>query len=84
MRKEDPLLVNPEWLDSHLLVCDLIYNPGQTPLLRLAKERGAKILNGVGMLLYQGAISFELWTGKKAPLEVMRKALIQELNNNWW
>jgi shikimate dehydrogenase len=81
MRKEDPLLINPRWLDSRLLVCDLICNPRQTPLLRLAKEREARTLNGVGMLLYQGVLSFELWTGKKAPLKVMRKALIQELSN---
>ncbi len=75
MKEEDPLLIKQEWLHPDLLVCDLIYNPPQTSLLKLAQEQGAKTLNGLGMLLYQGALSFELWTGIKAPLEVMREAL---------
>ena len=54
---------------------DLIYNPPVTPFLRSARQAGWKTLNGLGMLLHQGARSFELWTGKKAPVEVMRKAL---------
>lgn len=57
------------------LAVDLIYNPAQTPFLAAARRSGWKTLNGLGMLLHQGARSFELWTGKKAPVEVMRKAL---------
>lgn len=57
------------------LVYDLVYNPRETKLMKLARERGAKALNGLGMLLYQGVFAFELWTGKSAPVEVMRQAI---------
>lgn len=64
------------------LVCDLVYNPVETPLLKAAAEAGAKTLGGVSMLVYQGAASFELWVEKEAPLNVMfrgaRRALGQE------
>lgn len=66
-------------LAEHTLVCDLIYNPGETLLLRKAAERGLKTLNGIGMLLYQGAIAFELWTGQEPPVEIMRDALQRAL-----
>ena len=58
-----------------LLVVDLIYKPAQTELLRIAKARGHRTLNGAGMLIFQGAKAFETWTGKKAPISEMRKAL---------
>ncbi|WP_066637661.1 shikimate dehydrogenase [Desulfolucanica intricata] len=57
------------------LVCDLIYNPPKTLFLKSAQKCGAKILNGIGMLIYQGALAFELWTGQKAPVEAMEEAL---------
>ncbi len=66
-------------LGEHLIVMDLVYNPRETPLLRLARERGARVVEGWKMLLYQGAFSFEIWTGKKAPLEVMAKVLQKKL-----
>ncbi|MDQ6630269.1 MAG: shikimate dehydrogenase [Verrucomicrobiota bacterium] len=56
-------------------VYDMIYRPAETPLLRNAKNAGCKTANGIGMLLYQGAKALELWSGKKAPIEIMRKAL---------
>jgi len=46
-----------------------------TELIRIARQRGNPALNGLGMLVYQGAASFELWTGAAAPIEVMKKAL---------
>lgn len=64
-------------LPSHL-VCDVIPNPPQTPFLRKAAARGAKTLDGLGMLVYQGAIAFEMWTGQPAPVDVMKAALVQE------
>lgn len=61
------------------LVCDLVYNPAETPLIAAAKTAGAQTLGGLPMLVYQGAIAFELWTGREAPADVMlaaaRKAL---------
>jgi shikimate dehydrogenase len=75
MRGADHCLVDEKYIHKNLLVYDLIYNPKETKLLRLAKKKGAKVSNGLGMLLYQGALSFEIWIGKKAPIEIMRSAL---------
>jgi shikimate dehydrogenase len=57
------------------LVYDMIYHPAETEFLKAAKAAGCRTSNGIGMLLYQGAAAFELWTGQPAPLEVMRRAL---------
>ena len=76
MNEGDFLLIKQSWLGSSIeAVVDLIYNPIETKLLKIAKKKGIKTMNGLSMLLHQGALSFELWTGKKAPIEVMRKAL---------
>ncbi len=56
------------------LVYDLVYNPSETPFLKLAAKAGARTLGGLHMLVYQGAAGFELWTGKKAPVDVMFSA----------
>ena len=56
------------------LVYDLVYNPIETPLLRAAIQAGASTLGGIQMLVHQGAASFELWTGKPAPIPVMLEA----------
>jgi shikimate dehydrogenase len=58
-----------------LFVYDTIYRPAETELLRVAAEAGARTANGLSMLLHQGAKAFEIWTGQKAPLAVMRRAL---------
>jgi len=60
-------------------VYDMIYRPAETPLLRAAKAAGCRISNGIGMLLYQGAKALELWSGRQAPIDVMRKALEQNV-----
>ena len=66
-------------IPSHALVYDLVYNPQETPLLRQAREAGARTLGGLPMLVYQGAESFQLWTGKEAPLKVMFDAALRAL-----
>jgi len=62
-----------EVIPGNALVYDVVYNPRLTPLLKLAQEAGANILGGLPMLVYQGAASFKLWTGKKAPVDIMLK-----------
>ncbi|MCQ9206981.1 MAG: shikimate dehydrogenase [Omnitrophica bacterium] len=72
--KGDAPLFDYKFIDKTLAVFDLIYAK-DTPLVMEAKLRGAKVINGLNMLLYQAARSFELWTGNEAPLDAMRKAL---------
>lgn len=57
------------------VVCDLIYNPPETKFLESARLAGAKTVNGMGMMVYQGALAFTLWTGQPAPVAVMQEAL---------
>jgi shikimate dehydrogenase len=64
-------------ITDKMIVCDVIPNPPRTPFLREAEARGAKTLDGLGMLVYQGAIAFKMWTGHDAPVQVMRDALEQ-------
>jgi shikimate dehydrogenase len=59
----------------HLLACDVIPNPPSTPFLRAAQARNLKILDGLSMLVYQGVIGFQMWTGESAPEAVMKDAL---------
>lgn len=68
--------------DMHedLVVFDAVYNPNETVLLREAVKAGAKPVYGIKMLLYQGAESFRIWTGRDAPVETMEKALKDTLN----
>lgn len=56
-------------------VYDMVYRPAETPLLHAARLAGCKTVNGLSMLLHQGAKAFEIWTGRAAPLEAMRRAL---------
>lgn len=74
---DETLLIRAELLAPTALVMDMVYNRAQTPLLRTAAERGCMVLNGLSMLLYQGALAFELWTGRDAPLDTMRAALVR-------
>lgn len=75
MKRSDPPLLAASLLAPHLMVYDTIYQPARTPLLAAAADAGALGANGLSMLLYQGALSFETWFGRKAPLEVMRAAI---------
>lgn len=77
MRSTDPCLVNPEDLHQGLFVYDLIYNPLETKLISLAKERDLNFSNGLGMLLYQGVFAFKQFTGRIPPVKVMKEALLK-------
>jgi len=71
--------VPSDLLRSDLCVMDIIYNPLETKLLKDAKSVGAKVVSGLEMLLYQGAVAFEIWTNCPAPVEVMKKAALNKL-----
>jgi shikimate dehydrogenase len=62
-------------LPAEAAVVDMVYKPLKTSVLTRAEERGLSIVDGLGMLLHQGAIAFEMWTGFEPPLDVMRSAL---------
>ena len=71
--------VPSDLLRSGLCVMDIIYNPLETKLVTDAKAVGAKVVLGLEMLLYQGAVAFEIWTNSPAPVEVMKKAALNKL-----
>lgn len=79
MGKKDLLIVNEDFLRPGLLVYDLVYNPLETRLLAAAKKKKCRVVSGIGMLLFQGIKAFEIWTGKKAPALVMKKALLKAI-----
>jgi len=69
-------------LRNFQLVMDIVYAPLKTRLLADAAQAGCTTIDGLAMLLYQGVAQFELWTGQKAPVEVMRQALLDRLSPN--
>jgi len=71
--------VPADLLHSGLCVMDIVYNPLETKLLKDAKIAGAKVVSGLEMLLYQGAVAFEIWTNCPAPVDVMKKAALSKL-----
>lgn len=75
----DSSSVPADFLRSDLCVMDIIYHPLETKLLKDAKSVGAKVVSGLEMLIYQGAVAFEIWTNCPAPVEVMRKAALNQL-----
>ena len=77
LKPDDPLPIHDNGFDLKNIaaVYDMIYRPAETPLLKAARAAGCRAANGLGMLLYQGASALEIWSGKPAPIEVMRQAL---------
>jgi shikimate dehydrogenase len=71
--------VPSDLLRRDLCVMDILYNPLETKLVEDAKAVGAKVVLGLEMLLYQGAVSFEIWTNCPAPVDVMKKAALNKL-----
>lgn len=70
-------LADPSCLHEHMLVADIVYNPLETVLMRQAAAAGASAINGLGMLAWQGARSFEIWTGVEPPVEAMIAAALE-------
>ena len=74
LRPDDPLHGLP-LVDARVVV-DLVYGDTPTPIARWAEERGARLVDGLDVLVCQGARSLALWTGREPPLEVMRRAVV--------
>lgn len=79
MKESDGSPMDRNLLHPGLYVYDLVYNRPATELVKEATQLKLHAVTGAGMLLYQGAISFEIWTGKKPPIDVMKKALREAL-----
>ena len=77
MKPDDPLPLDPVHIYPDMAVCDLVYK--NTKLLQEASRKGAKTINGSGMLLWQGVLAFELWTGVKPPVDLMRSMLLDNI-----
>ena len=76
MKEGDPLPLPPEYVRKGRAICDVVYRPGQeTPLVRLARERGVPVVAGGRMLLYQGVLAQKLWTGREPNVEAMDRAI---------
>jgi 3-dehydroquinate dehydratase/shikimate dehydrogenase len=74
-------ILTPEELNARL-VFDLVYNPIETPLLRMARQKGLAVISGVEMFVQQGARQFEIWTGKPAPEEEMLRVVLHSLKQS--
>jgi shikimate dehydrogenase len=65
--------LNPELIKPEHVYCDIVYP--ETPLMREAEQIGCKVVGGIGMLLWQAAFAFKIWTEVEAPIEIMKKTL---------
>lgn len=74
-REDESPVREGAWLRQGQVVFDMVYNPPETRLVRLAQQAGARTVGGLSMLVHQGAASFELWTGSPAPIDAMKRAV---------
>jgi len=77
LKPGDPALIRSDRFPKKTFFADLVYKPEETAFLRQARKSGHRTMNGIGMLIHQGAEAFRLWTGKRAPLKVMRSVARQ-------
>lgn len=75
----DAMVTDPAQFEPEAVVMDIIYNPLETRWLREARKRGCTVVDGLAMFVHQGALQFELWTGRPAPKAVMRSAVLKSL-----
>lgn len=80
LKKDDPLPLSPELLKPEHVYCDIVYP--ETPLMNEAEKIGCKVIGGIGMLLWQAAFAFQIWTGVDAPVQIMKKFLYNLLTKN--
>ena len=79
LRPDDPLPLDPAHLSKNSFVFDAIYIPAETPLLKAAREKGCRTLNGTGMLVHQGSAAFKIWTGVEPNIALMRDVVTRAL-----
>lgn len=72
------IIPDSSWLRPELIVSDVIYNPRKTKLLEMAESIGCKAINGLGMMLWQGAKAFELWTCEEMPVDYVKEQMFQK------
>lgn len=77
--EDSSILEDASYFRQGLVVADVIYNPRETKFMRLAKEKGAFVYNGLDMLLYQGAKSFEIWTGQEMPVALIKEQIFEKV-----
>lgn len=70
---DQSIITNSSMFHKDLIVSDIIYNPRETKLMKLAKEAGCQTFNGLYMLLYQGAEAFKIWTGQEMPIDIIKQ-----------
>jgi len=75
----DHIPLTPKLLEPEMIVMDMVYNPLKTRFLQEAENIGCTIIDGVSMFVHQGAVQFELWTSHKAPVDIMRKVVLDNL-----
>lgn len=80
--RTDEMPIDGSLLNKGLIVCDIVYNPRKTKLILEAERLGCKTVPGLGMLVYQGAEAFEIWTGTKAPVKLMYSVVNEALERN--
>jgi shikimate dehydrogenase len=79
-KPEGVRIIPKEKIKKNMLIFEMIYTPLETQIIKDAKEVGADFITGENMLLHQGSAAFEIWTKQKAPREIMRKAVLENLN----
>lgn len=81
LKSADPAPFPTRWIEPHHLVYDSIYNPSRTRLLKDAQTQGARIANGLSLLIHQGALSLEHWLDKNAPVQAMREGVLAAIKD---
>jgi shikimate dehydrogenase len=82
LKEKDPSTIPEEYLNPPMRIYDTLYRKDLTPLVQAGRKRGCLAIDGLGMLLHQGALSLELWSKKPAPIQAMRAALEQVAGRN--
>lgn len=82
LKKDDPMPLSPHLLKPEHIYCDIVYP--ETPLMKEAEKIGCKVIGGTGMLLWQAAFAFQIWTERQAPVEVMKQTVHRVLTKNYF